>query len=167
MQWSRAKKQFESLLAPCLQKRLRVHVTEYSKASRDPTAQVMGRGWITLDGDEVVSIQIPSPQDSPLGLLPCTMSFGQAVRAYLDLTLDQAMASEDGLVRGLVFLDRRLGKRRLRRIEAASLDGFSGLTFRLRCQVEGLTLPREAIEPVPETKAEAQKPERERNFQDR
>lgn len=144
MQWSRAKKQFESLLAPSFQKRLRVHVTEYSKASRDASGQAMGRGWITLDGDELVSIQIPSPGDSQLGLPPGTMSFGQAVRAYLDLTLDQAMVSTDGLVRGLAFLDRRLGKRRLKKVEISELDGFSALTYGLRCQAEGVRVSTES-----------------------
>lgn len=138
MQWSRAKKQFESLLAPSLQKRLRVHVTEYSRASRDASDQVMGRGWITLDGDEVMSMPIPTPRDSPLGLPPDTMSLGQAVRVYLDLTLDEASTSDDALIRGFTFLDRRLGKRRLKRIEASELDGFSALTYGLRCQAEGV-----------------------------
>ena len=72
MQWSRAKKQFESLLAPSLQKRLRVHVTEYSKSKYfkskyfksdlDAAGQTMGRGWITLDGNEVASVPSRRPR---------------------------------------------------------------------------------------------------------
>ena len=63
------------------------------------------------------------------------------MRSYLNLTLAEAVASDDALVRGLAFLDCRLGKRRLKQVEVASLDAFSRLTYRLRCDVEGIVLP--------------------------
>ncbi|MGL5079195.1 MAG: hypothetical protein ACRDBG_25625, partial [Waterburya sp.] len=56
MQWSQVKKKFESLLASCLQNRLKVHITKY----RDTSNFDLGKGWITLDGKEVVSVMIPS-----------------------------------------------------------------------------------------------------------
>ncbi len=56
MVWSKLKKQFESFLAASLCGRLKVHVTEYTHAN----SMDVGRGWITLDGREIVSVQILS-----------------------------------------------------------------------------------------------------------
>ena len=133
MKWSKIKKQFELLLAPSLRKRVKMHVTEYTKASFD-----VGRGWITLDGDEVISIQIPSFYDDNIQFSTDTMHFGQAIYNYLNLSIEEAVTSNDALIRGFSFLDKRFGKRRLKEVDATSLHPFSQHLYLLRCNIEGI-----------------------------
>ena len=65
------KKRFESMLAERLSGRVEVHVTAYSKAACD-----VGRGWVNLDGREIVSVEIPSFYDSKETYSTETMDFG-------------------------------------------------------------------------------------------
>lgn len=51
MKWSKLKKTAESLLADSLKDRIRYHVTKYGSGS----TQIMSRGWITLDGNELAN----------------------------------------------------------------------------------------------------------------
>lgn len=132
MKWSKIKKQFEQLLAPSLQKRMQIHVTRYTKANMD-----VGRGWITLDGVQIVSIDIPSFYDNNISFLPDTMNFGEAVYTYLNLSIEDAISSSDALINGFVFLDKRFGKRRLKELEVEKMHKFSELMYLLRCEVEG------------------------------
>ena len=43
--------------------------------------------------------------------------FGDAMRAYLDMPVGEALESQDPLVRAFAIVDRRLGKRRLAKLE--------------------------------------------------
>lgn len=133
MQWSKTKKQFESLLASSLRKRVQVHVTEYTKSSID-----IGRGWFTLDGKDVVSIQIPSFYDNNIKLSTETMDFGQAIRTYLNISIEEAVLSNDPLIKGFVFLDKRFGKRKLNEINMSNLHEFSKVLYVIRCNAEGI-----------------------------
>lgn len=133
MKWSKAKKQFELLLAPSLSKRVQVHVTEYTKARSD-----VGRGWITLDGDEVIFIEIPSFYDGNIQFSTDTMNFGQAIYNYLSLSIEDAIASNDAIINGFSFLDKRFGKRRLKEVDVTSLHPFSHQLYLLRCNIEGI-----------------------------
>ena len=54
--WSKAKRKFQQLLETSLQNRLDINITEY----RNTSGFDIGRGWITFDGNEIVSIMIPS-----------------------------------------------------------------------------------------------------------
>jgi hypothetical protein len=132
--WSKLKRQFEGRLAQGFQGRLRVHVTEYRTNSMD-----VGRGWITLDGEEVCSVQIPSFYDDNIGFDTNTLDFGAAVGVYVDLSVDEAMTSRHPIVQALAFLDKKMGKRRLARVDAAELHEFPRITYRLRCQMEGIS----------------------------
>lgn len=134
MIWSKIKAQFERLLAPSLRGRLHVHVTEYTRAN----TLWVGRGWITLDGIEVVCVEIPSVYCTHFDFGTDTLDFGKAVTHYLTLPIDEARRSTDPIIAGLAFLDRRLGKRVLRVTDPASLHPFSRVLFRLRCREEGL-----------------------------
>ena len=51
MQWSQLRKQLSDRLAPSLAKRLDFHVARYRKAHDEP-----GRAWVTLDGEEIISL---------------------------------------------------------------------------------------------------------------
>lgn len=133
MQWSKLKKRFEDRLADCFERRLAIHVTEYRTNRMD-----VGRGWITLDGAEVCSVQVPSFYDDERIYSTETYNFGQAVGEYLNMAVEDALVSEHPIVQALAFLDRKVGKRRLQKIDAEALHDLPLTTYRLRCELEGI-----------------------------
>lgn len=137
MQWSAVKKTFEKLLAASLQGRLRVHVTEYTRAGFD-----IGRGWIMLDGKEIFSIQAPAAFDSNISFPLETLDFGEAIGRYLQLSVEDARSSPDVLIQGLVFLDRRLGKRSLKEVNPEVLHEFGRRMYQIRCEAEELEVQK-------------------------
>jgi hypothetical protein len=136
MQWTKLQKRFEGLVAPSLRGRVKVHVTEY----RETGGFDVGRGWITLDGEEVVSVQIPSFYTIHMNFSPDTLDFGHAVGTYVDMSISAARSSPDPLLRGLVFLDKRFGKRSLLSVDQDQLHEFEKALCVVRCDAEGLTI---------------------------
>lgn len=132
MQWSQAQKRFELLLAPCLQNRIKVHITEY----RNTSGFDIGRGWLTLDGNEIVSVMIPSFYSNNFTFRTDTLNFGEAIVEYVNLNIQEIEKSQDELINGFMFLDRRIGKRFIRNINLSSLHPFAKVTYLLRCEVE-------------------------------
>ena len=63
-----------------------------------------------LSGDEVKALlrqkEIQRPKD-----------FGDAMRAYLDMPISEALKSPDPLVKAFALVDRRLGRRTLEKLE--------------------------------------------------
>ncbi|WP_077619510.1 nonribosomal peptide synthetase [Bacillus sinesaloumensis] len=60
---------------------------------------------------------------------------------YGSLSIDEAMESENVIIRAYSMLDRRLGKRRLKKIEITQDTHPFILTFyKIRCEVEGVAL---------------------------
>jgi len=135
MQWSKLKKRFEGRLATCFQGRLAIHVTEYRNNRMD-----VGRGWITLDGAEVCSVQVPSFYDDERIYSSSTLDFGRAVGEYLNMPVDEALTSEHPIVQALAFLDKKVGKRRLQNIDTETLHDLPLTTYRLRCELEGIVI---------------------------
>ena len=136
MSWSKLKDRFESLFAESLKNRLRVHVTAYTRKSPFD----VGRGWFTLDGHELVSVQIPSYHCNNFQFRIETLNFGAAVYEYLSMPIDQARSSSDELIAAFAYLDRRLGKRSLRVVDRSRLHPFARLLFETRCEAEGIAL---------------------------
>lgn len=101
MQWSKAKKRFQLLLAPSLQKRLDINITEY----RDTSGLDIGRGWITLDKKEIVSIMIPSFYSDNFYFRTETLDFGKAIVTYINMSIEEIKKSEDELINGFMLLD--------------------------------------------------------------
>jgi hypothetical protein len=134
MQWTKVKRRFEELVAPSLRGRLRVHVTSY----RETRGLDIGRGWITVDGEEVISVQVPSFYDDYIYFSTDTLHFGRAVGTYIEMSLPAARSSPDPLLRGLAFLDKRLGKRSLASVDEAQLHQFEKVLYALRCHADGL-----------------------------
>ena len=135
MQWSKLKSRINGLICPDLRSRIDFHVTSY-RASHDGADKV----WITIDHERVFSCkhypyeraerqayydgledtqlkqvlrekEIHSPDD-----------FGNSMRAYLDMPIEKAFASEDPLIRAFSLIDRRLGKRPLESLEIADSE---------------------------------------------
>jgi len=134
MQWTKLQKRFEELVAPSLRGRVKVHVTGY----RETRGFDVGRGWITLDGKEVVSVQIPSSYTEHMKFSLDTLDFGRAVGTYVGISISAARSSPDPLLRGLGFLDRRLGKGSLASIDEHQLHEFEKALWAVRCRAEGI-----------------------------
>jgi hypothetical protein len=135
MRWSKIKKRFEDLVAPSLHGRVQVHVTNY----RETKGMDVGRGWITVDGEIAASVQMPSFYTNyPVFAPGSTMDFDRAVAAYIDMPIRAARSSPDVILRGLTFLDKRLGKRSLAKVDQEQLHDFEKILFTVRCRAEGL-----------------------------
>ncbi len=140
MKWSKLQKRFQQLLAPALRGRLKIHVTSYRETMRFD----IGRGWITIDGEEVLSIQTPSFYDNRIMFEPEALSLGRAVGVYLGMSLGEARLSPDPVVRGLAFLDRRLGKRSLVSVNKDRLHALEKALYEIRCHAEGVATQAES-----------------------
>ncbi len=65
--------------------------------------------------------------------------FYGALWNYLSLSIDDALQSENVLIRALAMADRRLGKRRLSAMQMAETEhSLVRMVFALRCEVEGI-----------------------------
>ena len=132
MQWSQAQKRFELLLAPSLKNRLKVHICEY----RNTSGFDLGRGWLTFDGEEIVSVMIPSFYSKNFPFRIDTLNFAEAIIKYINLDIQEIKKSPDELINAFMFLDRRIGKRFIKNITLSSLHPFVRITYLLRSEVE-------------------------------
>ena len=130
MQWSKLKSRVKDFICPELRDRIDFHLTSY-RESHDGADKV----WITIDGNRVFDCkhypyewaeaeayhggsrgeqiksslrekEIHGPKD-----------FGDAMRAYLDMPIHEALESRNPLVRAFAIVDRRLGKRTLAKLK--------------------------------------------------
>ena len=136
MAWSQLKAQFESLIADSLASRLNVHLTAYER--KNPL--YVGRGWFTLDGEEIVSVQIPSFYSDNFRFSVETLDFGDAVYEFINSPFEQSVKSGDELVQAFVYIDRRFGKRRLSKVNQEVLHPFAKALFAVRCRAEGIEI---------------------------
>jgi hypothetical protein len=159
-QWSVIRAHFEPFLAPSVASHVGLHVARYHH-SHDSE----GRGWIAWDKEQIASFEYltvqvrayrlerelvelgKTPKDARSDAIRLmgaqglydVYAFFDAVEDYPGLSIDQALAAELPITRGLAMLDRRLGKRRLRHLMAApDSSAFVRRLFELRCQAEGL-----------------------------
>jgi hypothetical protein len=136
MRWSQLKHQVEARFAPALQGRVQVWAAVYRKP-----ATTDGRGWITLDGEQIHSMA-DTPSDAARqaladaidvaeaaepgspesdwtrqgGLFFTYGDFLDALECCLSSGIDDLLDSQWPLNRALAMLDRRLGKRRFLRL---------------------------------------------------
>ena len=124
MRWSKLKQQVERMFADGVRGRVELRTTRYEKAH-----DRLGRSWITVDGREVANMSNylacgGSIADGNPGRFDAGVFAGYdlplAMREYLTLSIDAAIASPNPLVRALAVLDRRTGERCLARIDAAN-----------------------------------------------
>jgi hypothetical protein len=121
MRWSKLKQQVEAMFADSVRGRVELRTTRYGKAH-----DRFGRSWITVDGQEVAnmsnylacgaSIADGNPDRFEAGVF-AGYDLPLAMREYLALSIDAAIASPNPLIRALAVLDRRAGERRLARID--------------------------------------------------
>lgn len=160
MQWSKLKSQVEGLFAESVQGRVRLHSTKYRRMHDQE-----GRAWITLDGEEILNMphlfkwlherrtraeELAGPdndssfwEDQAASQLQQESFFqqgdlGTAMFAYLHLSIDDILASENPLIRAIGMLDRRVGKRRLPALAGSVNHPLVRLLYLFRCEAEGI-----------------------------
>ena len=114
MSWSRLKAKIEERFAPSLRDRVAVHFTSYRGAVSEA-----GRGWLLIDQSELplAAIQLFNAPRAPGQHDHWT--FHDALVAYLDLRLEDALRAAEPLHRALAMIDRRLGRRRFEALRLA------------------------------------------------
>jgi hypothetical protein len=163
VRWSKLKQLVEARMADSLDGRVELHVARYTQAHDGD-----GRAWITIDKREIVNFcdyawmnqrwsrreeyaEVSASGSSADAMARRSLAdegvfshylFVRALEDYLNMSIDDAIASQNGIIRAFGFLDQRCGKRRLRLIELEpSTPAFVRELLDLRRAVEGI-IPR-------------------------
>ena len=165
MDWNQLKKRFEALIAPSLQGRVKVWATLYRKPATSD-----GRGWITLDGEQIHSMadmpgdaayhrvvtRMNEMEEASPGISPAELAripenffthweFREALEECINSSMDDLLACASPLPRALAMLDRRLGKRRFLRLTGIEHEHpLVQRLYHIRAEAEGWPVaPRE------------------------
>jgi hypothetical protein len=171
MKWSKLKKEIELRLAEKLKGRLSFFTTTYANSS-------LGRSWITFDKIQVANFEtmlsytnfgaychpmtyrqymcrhegVKDNQRTPD--LPMErgefsqFDFLNACWDYLQLNIEEALESENPIIKSIAMVDRRLGKRRLQEINFDDLHPLTKLFLSIRLQAENIEINDEKIRPI-------------------
>ncbi len=141
MQWSKLKRQIKDRVCPELRDRIDFHVTRYREATNDGN-----EAWITYDGNKIFGAGyyhrfVPLWNEWHLrkneGLTVVdaqmlTKEIGErlderevhsttqlvgAMRSYLDMSVRDALKSDNPFIKALAIIDRRVGNRTLEKLE--------------------------------------------------
>lgn len=160
MRWSKLKQLSEQRMADSLHGSVELHAARYTH-----THDSAGRGWVTIDKCDVASFADLNRsfliENSRLqGLYPYAEAmrhlrsqghhslwhFKWSLAAWLSSSIEAALGSDDVVVRAMAMTDRRLGKRRLRKlIVEADEHPLIRRLYELRCEVEGVTPDRAPV----------------------
>ena len=149
MRWTILKQLVERGINPAISKRLTINSAAYG-------ACTCGHAWLTLDGEVVANfctraywnreMDIPPDKPNPMYVHQFA-SYGEMSRqdAYKacwafvhDLSIEQSLLEEDPLIQTLAVVDRRLGKRRLEKINVAGLHPLARRLLDERLKIGGL-----------------------------
>jgi hypothetical protein len=147
MQWSQLKKRIDERLAESVRGRIELRSTSY-RHSHDEE----GRGWIAIDQHEILNMATiifdaeywgSRDRESKAQELHAQNRFAQwewhrALFAYLNLSIQDILASENPLIRAIGMLDARVGKRRLKRLDMRHEHDLVQRLYYLRCDAEQL-----------------------------
>ncbi|MBK8550531.1 MAG: hypothetical protein IPL53_05490 [Ignavibacteria bacterium] len=155
MKWSKLKKTIEDKFSGSIKGRVYLFATRYTTGS-----YYMVRGWITIDGEEIANFSTPDnnnkfgwntpdideripAEDRKEGLAVekgefSRWDFMNACWEYINLSIDDAIKSDNPIIKSFAVLDKRLGKRRLRLIEKSSLHPLTLRLLELRLESEKL-----------------------------
>lgn len=123
MKWSKLKHRTESMFADSVRGRVQLFTTQY----RGGESIINGferRSWITIDGKPIVNMHRflhdgdvyadhGDPRRFEIGLFTW-WDLPAAAFEYIHMSVDEALATENTLIRAFAMLDRRLGRRRLK-----------------------------------------------------
>jgi len=126
VQWSKLKSRIRDFICPELRGRIDFHVTSY-RHSHDEAEKC----WITVDGQRILTLgwyayhckhsDADDQTREQLAIHP-PQHLGDAMRAYLDMSVTQALESENPFIRALAIVDRRVGVRSLHAISVDEQD---------------------------------------------
>jgi hypothetical protein len=162
MKWNQIKKRIETMLVDPVRERLAFGVTSYRKCHDQ-----MGRGWITIDGKEIlnmpsldfdievyhrgrvgqVSYEEAEQEVHALNLFS-QRDLHRSLYEYLSLSMDEILGSDNPIIRATGMLDSRMGKRRLLKVDVADEHDLVRRFYLLRCAVESIVPPSVKNEPV-------------------
>ena len=144
MQWSKLKSHVESFFCDSLKGRVELFTTWYKCGGSPERA----RGAILVDKKEIFHVDT----DKWISLQRKTnrkdlwnqgifqdLEFRESLREYLDLSIGEALASENVLIKALALIDKRVGKRKLYKIEIPENEHqLVKFMYNLRCESEGI-----------------------------
>jgi hypothetical protein len=167
MQWSKLKARFKALICPELSDRIDLHLTSY-RHSHDGADKV----WITVDGHRVFdckhySYEAAEANAYSIGLrdqelktrlrdqeVHSPAEFGSAIKLYPSLSIDEALASENPIIKAFAMVDRRLGKRKLAMLELSASEHSLVKTFySLRLATANIQQARKTARPHDQKRA--------------
>lgn len=153
MKWSKLKKTIEDKFADSVRGRVCLYVTRYTSGS-----YYMVRGWITVDKTEIANFSTPDNSNKYGWNTPdineripegertegldvekgefSRYDFMNACWDYLNININDALTSENPIIRSFAVLDSRTGKRRLDLIDKENQHPLvlKLLLFRLDCE---------------------------------
>lgn len=154
MRWSKLRALVKERFAPSIAARVDIQSTRYGNCG-------CGHAWVTLDGEVVADFctrahfiahgmegpskkvgTTPPHQFTVFGELSRQDAYSACWDFVHALTVEQALADSDPLVQSLAVLDSRVGKRRLRLLEAARFHRLAAMLLELRKEAEGLAPPK-------------------------
>lgn len=159
MQWSRLKRNVESLFAERVKGRVGLHSTRYRTMPDHD-----GRAWITLDGEEIINMvhiwkwlyeidnrlavnkdgqnlhnKVDAEKELANESFFAQHHLGEAMYEYQSMSINDIIVSENAIIRAIGMLDKRLGTRRLKQIDVSSEHPLVMATYHFRCKAEGLS----------------------------
>lgn len=132
--WSKTKKQLESFLCTSLKDRVDFFCSNYR------IHDGIGRTYITVDGNEVYNM-CTLKRDyyrKPKGGVYSQVEFIEAVNEYINSPIEDLVKSDNTLIKILVILDRRVGKRTLENMKntITNEEDIVQYFYKLRCNAE-------------------------------
>jgi len=140
--WSKLKARVKDRICPELSGRVDFYVTSYRRSHSDADTV-----WITVDGERIFEAKYYAYLRAMGEALSCGLThdaipsalrdreifspqeFGKALRSYLDLSIHDALASTNPLIKAFAIIDRRVGKRTLRKLEISDSEPLLVKTF--------------------------------------
>lgn len=167
MKWSKVKKLVESSFAPSVKGRVQIYSTHYQCSC--------GRGWITVDGEELVDLStmltgtiykcayheatntdclthpaVRDEQRQPGNLIEAgefsRFDLHEACWEYLHTSVGDSLISRHPLIVSLAVLNAKVGKGKLKRMAAGRLHPLVRALLEFRLAAEGT--PNKAMQPT-------------------
>ena len=134
--WSKTKKQLESFLCNSLKDRIEFFCSNYRMHDG------IGRIYITVDGREVYNMCTLKRNyyRQPKEGVYSQVEFLEAVNEYVNAPIEDLLKSDKIIIKILVFLDRRVGKRTLEYFKDTVVndEDIVQYFYKLRCNAEGI-----------------------------
>lgn len=155
MRWSKLKSTVESRFASCIKGKVQIYCTTWGGCG-------CGRGWITYYKEQIANFEtiphfnlivreghptnecghviVENDEDRKGKLVMqgemSRFAFSDACRELLNSPIEESLSSSNPIVKGLAFLDARLGKRKLLTLETTDLHSLSKKLLEIRLKEE-------------------------------